>query len=223
MDEQELNKRIGIIQDEIIRLNNAAMAMGAYNIRKYPDNFLEFSLQTAVRAEKLACKLRHLIGAYGTVKPQELMQQIAEAQGIEISEDNGMVLIKIPRLLPKWKNNRSGEFLNQPLYCALDKYCKEHAAAKFSECAVCFVHVYDKALSLERIRDYDNMEMKHILDTVATFLMADDTGILCDAYHTTEYGDADCTRIYIMPQEKLPDFISRLKSYPKSISSFEEK
>lgn len=223
MDELVFNNRLRNIQDEIIRLNNAVMAMGAYNIRKYPDNFLEFSMDTAVRAEKLACKFRHLIGAYGTVKPPAFMQRVSEAQNIQISEENGTVLIRVPRLLPKWKNNRSGEFLTQPLFYVMETYCKEHTVTKFSECAVCFVHVYDKALSLERIRDYDNMQMKHILDTVATFLMADDTGLLCDAYHTTEYGDADCTCIYIMSQDRLPDFISGRKSYPKSISNFEEK
>lgn len=222
MDELVFNNRLQSIQDEIIRLNNAVMAMGAYNIQKYPDNFLEFSMETAVRAEKLACKLRHLIGAYGSVKPQMIMERITEAHGIEINDENGVISIRIPRLLPKWKKNRSGEFVNQPLYCIMERYCKEHTVTKFSECAVCFVHIYDRALSLERIRDYDNLEMKHILDTVATFLMADDTGMLCDAYHTTEYGDADCTCIYIMPQDRLPDFISSRKSHPKSISNFEE-
>lgn len=220
MEENEFNKRISQIQDDVIRLNNAAVAMGAYNFRRYPDNFLEFSLDTAVRAERLACKLRHLIGAYGTIKTEVLMEKVAEAQGIEISEENGMIIVSIPRLLPKWKHSRSGEFLNQPLYWAMDKYCREHDVAKFTECAVCFVHIYDQTLSLERIRDYDNLEMKHILDTIATFLMADDSGILCDAYHTTEYGDVDCTRIYIMPQQSLPAFISERKSYPKSISNF---
>lgn len=223
MDELVFNNRLQGIQDEIIRLNNAVMAMGAYNIQKYPDSFLEFSLDTAVRAEKLACRLRHLIGAYGMVKPPVLMEHVSEAQNIQISDENGIVLIKIPRLLPKWKNNRSGEFIVQPLFFAMDQYCKSHTVIRFKECAVCFVHVYDKALSLERIRDYDNIQMKHILDTIATFLMADDSGLLCDAYHTTEYGDTDCTCMYIMSQSQLPAFISRLKTCPKAISSFEEK
>ena len=33
---------------------------------------------------------------------------------------------------------------------------------------------------------------------VAAFVLTDDTGGLCDTYHTTELGAVDCTRISIM-------------------------
>ena len=162
--------------------------MAAYDKQRYPDNFLEISLDTAVRAERIACKMRHLIGAYGTVKPSALMGQAVDAQGITIQEDeaNGTV---------------------------------EHPIRKYDVCAVCFVHIYDQQLSLGRIRDYDNLQMKHVLDTIATYLMLDDNGLLCDVYHSSIYGETDCTRIYVMPQPRLPDFISELKIYPESISN----
>jgi len=38
--------------------------------------------------------------------------------------------------------------------------------------------VYDEKLSLGRIRDYDNMETKNVLNTVSTFFMTDDGGHL---------------------------------------------
>lgn len=221
MDEQLYAARLREIQQEILQLNNATYAMAAYDKQRYPENFLEISLDTAVRAERIACKMRHLIGAYGTVKPSALMGQAIDAQGITIQEDetNGTVVISIPRLLPRWKKNRSGEFLNRPLQYALEQYCREHPIRKYDVCAVCFVHIYDQQLSLGRIRDYDNLQMKHVLDTIATYLMLDDNGLLCDVYHSSIYGETDCTRIYVMPQPRLPDFISELKIYPESISN----
>lgn len=224
MDERLYIYRLRDIQNEIMRLNNATYAMEAYDRQRYPENFMETSLDAAVRAERIACKMRHLIGAYGTVKQPTLMNQAADAQGIAIheDEDNDTVVISIPRLLPKWRKKRSGEFLNQPLQYALEQYCKEHPIRKYDICAVCFVHVYDQNLSLGRIRDYDNLEMKHILDTVATYLMLDDNGLLCDVYHSSTYGETDRTCIYVMPQTRLPDFISELKIYPESISNLRE-
>lgn len=112
MDEQLYAARLREIQQEILQLNNATYAMAAYDKQRYPDNFLEISLDTAVRAERIACKMRHLIGAYGTVKPSALMGQAVDAQGITIQEDeaNGTVVISIPRLLPRWKRTAAGSF-----------------------------------------------------------------------------------------------------------------
>ena len=56
-----------------------------------------------------------------------------------------------------------------------------------------------------RIRDYDNLELKQFLDVAASFILTDDTGLLCDAYNTTELGDEDCTRIFIMDSKRFPD------------------
>ena len=90
----------------------------------------------------------------------------------------------------------------------------------FSECVVCFSHIYDKNLSIRRVRDYDNLELKQILDVVCAFVMEDDTGLLCDAYNTTELGDSDCTRITIMGKERLSEWLEKRKSSIKSISDF---
>lgn len=219
MEEKEFYRRVRSIQDEVLRLNNAAMALGVYNLRKFPENFLEFSMDTAVRAERVACKLRHLIGAYGTVPPQVLMESLSQAQQIDIEQSNGMIILTIPRLLPKWKKHRSGEWLSQPLFHALETYCKQNAYPKFQKCAVCFIHSYDRALSLERIRDYDNLEVKHVLDIISAFFMADDAGYLCDIYHTTDYTDKDCTGIYIMPQDALPGFLEERKTISNSAAN----
>ena len=53
---------------------------------------------------------------------------------------------------------------------------------------VCFTQVYDQCLPTRRIRDYDNLEEKQLLDVLSTFVMADDTGLLCDAYNTAALG-----------------------------------
>lgn len=66
--------------------------------------------------------------------------------------------------------------------------------------------------------DYDNLEVKHILDMAAVYLMTDDSGTLCDIYHTTSYGNQDATLLYFMRQDQLPGFILR----QKNLSNFSE-
>lgn len=70
------------------------------------------------------------------------------------------------------------------------------------------------------MRDYDNLELKQLLDVVASFIMVDDGGLLCDAYNTTELGETDCTRISIMPQSRFPVWLEERQKRVKSISDF---
>ena len=90
----------------------------------------------------------------------------------------------------------------------------------FKECVVCFTHVFDRSLSSRRVRDYDNLECKQILDTAACFLMTDDSGLLCDAYHTTIFGDTDCTILTIMDTDSFPKWLKEAKAKENNISDF---
>ena len=45
---------------------------------------------------------------------------------------------------------------------------------------MCIRDSYSRELSPNRVRDYDNLELKQLLDVIATFVMEDDTGLLCD-------------------------------------------
>lgn len=71
-----------------------------------------------------------------------------------------------------------------------------------------------------QIRDYDNLEEKQLLDVLSTFVMADDTGLLCDAYNTAALGEKDCTRISVMEKKRFPAWLAEHENTLKSISDF---
>ena len=104
--------------------------------------------------------------------------------------------------------------------CIRDRYAREHPLPYYRDCVVCFAQVYDRALPDRRIRDYDNLSEKQLLDLLSSFVMADDTGLLCDAYNTAELGDQDCTKIYIMEKQRFPQWLTEHKTSLKSISDF---
>ena len=73
---------------------------------------------------------------------------------------------------------------------------------KYTDCVVCFVHEYDRELPDRRIRDYDNIEQKQILDVISSFVLKDDSGMCCDTYNSTALADEDKTRIFIMSRDR---------------------
>ena len=143
-----------------------------------------------------------------------------EVHGIEISYENGILEVTLPRLLPKKKMRQSSLFLLDPLHATLGQYAKEHPLPHFRECVICISHVYDHELPDWCLLDYDNLQQKQILDAIALYVMADDSGLLCDAYNTTELGDKDGTHIYIMEKSRFAGWLSGREKELKSISDF---
>lgn len=220
MDRQILSKRITDILDDINRLKNALYALEMTDIQRYPDNYEVLSTDAAIRGERIACRLRHLIYSTTSVSKAEYLKLAAAEHGFQIETSQGILKITLPSLLPKRKQRQSTEFLIDPFYFVLSQYADNHPIPKHSQCVVCFSHVYRRDLPTRRIRDYDNLELKQILDVIATFIMVDDTGLLCDAYNTTELGDEDCTRIFVMDKSLFPVWLSEHQNSIKTISDF---
>ncbi|MDR0917246.1 MAG: DUF6100 family protein [Oscillospiraceae bacterium] len=220
MERQIITKRIGEITDDISRLKSALCAMDTTDIQRYPDNYEVLSTDAALRAEKIACRLRHLIYSGTCIQKKEYLSSAAAVHGIRIERRGGVMEITLPGLLPKRKQRHSTEFLLDPFYFALSQYAETHEFPKYCHCVVCFSHIYGKDLPTRRVRDYDNLELKQILDVIATFIMVDDTGLLVDAYNTTELGDADCTRVSVMDKNSFPGWLKERENSMESITDF---
>lgn len=220
MNRFTLSARLSRIQEEIPKLSNTISAMKITDTDAYGKEYEELSLDAALRAERIACSLRNLIFAANLIEKPVLMEKTAEIQGIEIRHTNDHVEIILPGLMPKRTKRVNTTYLTDPLYYNLQSYTREHTLPHFKECVVCFSHIFDRNLSSRRIRDYDNLECKQILDTAASFLMTDDSGLFCDAYHTTEFGDKDCTILTIMETSAFPKWLKEQKEKGNSISDF---
>ena len=86
MDRAVLSQRISSILSDISRLTNALYAMNTTDIQRYPDNYEVLSTDAALRAERVACRLRHLLYATTTVTKEEYLTSAAVMQGIEITK-----------------------------------------------------------------------------------------------------------------------------------------
>lgn len=220
MDQHTLSSRLSRIEEELPKLSNTISAMKITDIGTYGKNYEELSIDAAQHAERIACSLRNLIFAANLVARPLLMEKTAEIHRITIIHTDSRVEITLPGLMPKRTKRVNTTFLTDPLHASLESYTKKHTLPHFTDCVVCFSHVFDQTLPTRRIRDYDNLECKQILDTVAGFLMTDDSGLFCDAYHTTELGDRDCTILTIMEKKEFPGWLAETENRSNSISDF---
>lgn len=211
-------QRLQSMENEINKLNNILFALKTTDIQKYSENYEELSTDAALRAERIACQLRNMVLIADSAGKSTYLKLAAEAQGIHISHENGILSIRLPGLLPKRKVHTNTAFLHEPLNYALQEYIKNNNLTLYKDCVVCFSQIYDAHLSLRRVRDHDNLEFKQILDTIAVYVLIDDTGLFCDSYHTTEFGEHDHTIVYIMERSVFPEWIKSRKNQVNTIS-----
>lgn len=167
-----------------------------------PVQFLDAAKRTALLSERSTAQLRSfLFTIYGGM-PQDYYLQAAEMQGIRIDVTDGILSVRLPALLPKKTHTEGFKFLQSSLHAALKQYAEQQNLPHFRECTVCIEHVYDHCLPIKAVRNYDNLEMKEVLDIIALYCMTDDTGALCDQFQTTRFADSSCTIISVMQKEK---------------------
>lgn len=199
-----IRQRISSISDDVRRLSDVLHDMGELNPQPYSKSYKRLSVDAARRAEWITLRLRHLIYRDFCIEKKDYLPQAVDALGIKIERREGIYEITLPGLMPKRKARQGAELLFDPLMFALEQYMRSNRVVRFPQCTVCFVLVYDRALSARRVRDYDNLELKYALDAAAAYLMDSDTALLCDAYQTTELGETDCTKMFIMDSQRFP-------------------
>ena len=220
MDRPVLVRKITGIIGEINRLTNTLYSLSMTDAQRYPENYEVLSIDAAHRAEMIACRLRNLVYTTTSAEKDDYLRSAADAMDIEVSSRDGVIEITLPCLLPKKKKGESCDFLVGPLTAAMSVFAEEHRMPRMEHCVICFSHIYNREQPERRVRDYDNIELKKLLDITASYILSDDNGLLCDAYNTTELGDADRTVISIMESERFPRWLEERQLVLKFIKDF---
>jgi len=174
----------------------------------------ELSTKLAVESEFLTKRMREIvIGAplKDNSRKRYMLDHAAEALGITVGMDDvGVVRITLPALLPGRSSARTG-FVSDPLYEVVEQFIADYPNFKrFDKCTIWVTHVYDWDLPTEgRIRDFDNLELKEIIDIINPFLLKDDSPKWCSIYQDMEKGDTDATHILIMKDHQFARYFAR--------------
>lgn len=172
----------------------------------------EYAFKLENMAEKLVFLTRELpvfLGNKDTEKDIEKM--ILETTGVEIRMiEQKWFYIKIPALLPK-KEIGNKDYIRSILYPALRNYFSDKEPIKINKCVIIFRHVYDKARPERQWRDYDNIEVNMVTDSIAMYIMQDDGAKMCSQFHCCASGDADYTEVFVVPKKDFAKWLTSNK------------
>ena len=174
---------------------------------KIPHHDPKDRLYSLVRlAERNTVDLRNLTARTIWGNSARFYQEMGAVLGVSVQEEKKWIRITVPAILPGRNRRDNAEFLTRPLRNSLIRFQRENPIERFEQCMICIVHGYDETYSLQRIRDYDNIETKRYLDVIESVMLTTDSGLLCSVLQTTEIMDRDCTQFYLMQPETLPQW-----------------
>ena len=223
MNSDMLLNRIRMAQQGLIGVHKKLYTLEHLLPSPDPAQFAETAKSAALLSERSTASLRGFLFTTTGGMPEGYYQQAAAAQCIKVSATDDYVFVRVPALLPKKKAAEGFKFLVVPLQAAFEEYRRQHALPHFSDCVICIEHIYDRCLPITAVRDYDNLEFKSTLDVIALYCMKDDTGALCDLYHTTRFSYASCTMISVMPKKSFPAWLSTQMRFTDAPPQFAKK
>lgn len=204
MKRQELSRRIQHIHRLLNRIEQIIHSLERLNSDLYPNDYLALCTEAALLGERVTCLMRNIVYATSGQRRGIYFSHAASTQEIHIFYHEGIFEVHLPALLPRKQSKQSSQFLFDPLNTALTDFLHSIPVPKFRECTICICHNYDSTLSKGVLFDYDNLQMKQLIDVLASHVLTDDNAQLCNIYHSCMVSDKDCTKVYIMPKELFP-------------------
>ena len=212
MNRKIITQRLDDIRGDVEKSKHMIDAIKTLDMERFKTHYGNMLIDLVLLSEKIACKQRSLIYASTDVRKPEYLKRAAYEHGIEISYEGAVLSIVLPRLLPKRGGKYSSLFLMDPLHQALEEFTEEYAFPKFEECLVCIVHLYDATVLDKPVFDFDNLQQKQLLDTIATHVMIDDAAPLCNVFCTTRRSKDNLTKVYIMQKDRLRDWLQQTEN-----------
>ena len=178
-------------------------------MREYEHYVDQQKLQKAIEyAEKSAAALRDL--AFYEMKLEGdglyvgVWKETLETPPSISVDEAGMLIIILPAILPKRGDLEQSYYLSRMLEMTIrNHYAGKHRNGwpKFSECVLVYEHIYNSE-KRRRFIDHDNMEIKHIQDTLEWAFLTNDSPTYCSAFQCSHEGESNCTRIWILTPEQ---------------------
>lgn len=218
MNTDTLLTRIRLEQRGLIDINKKLYDLEHLLPALAPEQFIETAKSAALLSERSTAQLRNFLFTVCGGMPQDYYLQAAKMQDISVDVTDGILSVRLPALLPKKTRTEGFKFLQPAIHAALKQYNEQNGLPHFRECTVCVEHIYDRCLPIKSVRDYDNLEIKEVLDIIALYCMTDDTGALCDQFQTTRFLDSSCTIISVMQKEKFSAWLD-MKNPAKSVEN----
>lgn len=165
-----------------------------------------------IRLEKNVIKLRSIISRVAPDRSYPQKDALVTLHEISIEEDIHWIKISMPAVVPGKKRRTSPPYLIQPLRDALAEWVRTEGHALFRSCVIVVEHEYDATCGVPRYLDYDNIEVKGIIDVITSRLLTDDSSRLVHIHQAAKDSNRDRTNLYVMSQYSFWHWVDRF--YP---------
>lgn len=209
-------RALDIVED---RINNLVKQLEVikifYSMGKMRQVY-DSALNLEEAAEKAVLMTRELPAYTGNPRARmEIDNIIRLSTPIEIGfTAEGWFCLKIPALLPK-KEKGSVDYIRTPLYLAMRDFFGGKEPVRYNDCVIIYRHVYDESRPERKYRDHDNIEINFVTDTVALYVIPDDSPQFCTHYYCSAVGNLDRTEVYVVPKNQFCDWFYKEKYMSK--------
>lgn len=168
-------------------------------------------LEVVQSAEETALQLRRYAAA--VISPPREVPDCSKRPllpaHVEVTPE-GWVLAALPVILPQRTDGDHSRFLASSLWNAMRAHFRDKPLPKFHTCVLIYEHIYASGCK-RRFTDHDNLELKHCQDVLEAAFLTNDSAALCSAFQCSHFGEAEGTRIWIVPAGQFPVWLETHK------------
>ncbi len=156
-------------------------------------------VEIALDGEIIALNLRKLLIEASVISKEELHHKICIMNGYSVHKIGDTTIVRMPPLALKERAYKKFSYFLNPLYGCLDEYAKQNEIEKYDRCVLKIKHIFPRETPLRQLHDFDNLEVKKVIDAIALYFLIDDNVTKCQVHHVGEYGDKFETEVWILP------------------------
>lgn len=157
--------------------------------------FTEEYNSVAIQLEKLTDYCRNGYISETNADKKLYLTKVADTLGISVRKKWKKIIITLPCLLPKRQTINSDMYLTEPLATVLMDFAESQKKFRKWEYSLIEVKSVYTEDTRYRIKDNDNIEMRHIINIISTVLLVDDNN--ADIYLCSRMGDYPHTEIIV--------------------------
>lgn len=155
----------------------------------------------AREGEALAVGLRKILIYYTFDDESTPLERISTTAGFKVYQDGEEVVMELPPLPLRKGPARNFKYIVDPLLFGLEQFVRETGYTPMEYGIVKIIHVRPEETPIRKLHDYDNMEVKKVLDAVSLHLLVDDNMRRCQVHHMSAFGDDAWTQIRVAPAD----------------------
>ena len=151
-----------------------------------------------LRIERSTIDLRAITSRVVGTPCYQLKESLISTHEISIVKEKKWIKISLPAVVPGLKRHGTPKYLLRPLRDKMSEFSREKGRVRYAKCVIVLEHEYDTSMGPPRYIDYDNIEVKGIIDVLTAHFLVDDTSKNISVHMTAKASTRDRTNLYIM-------------------------